>query len=242
MLSPVVFDTESEQMLVHLDLVSHSQLLATSHRLCGITGECTELSGPVNVNLQFGEREESFAVYMADTEDPCILGIDYLASHKSELDFRAMQMTIGRNKVPLRAVNRDGLTVMVRSTTVTSLKSSMLFLCQNKGLTRARLGLVEQGNRCTIKIGVTVGRTLVDPVLGEVSAVVANFFLRPRKVKKGPVIGLLQEVYQNLQSCACRRSLMKFEGELPGHLQDFFYTELHLSERVLAGTVKGDAS
>lgn len=44
----------------------------------------------MDVKLQLGEREESFAVYVADIEDPCILGMDYITSHKCELDFRAL--------------------------------------------------------------------------------------------------------------------------------------------------------
>ena len=65
-------------------------------------------------------------MYVADIEDPSILVMDYLASHKCELDSHAMQLTIGRNKVPLKAVDRKGPPVIVRSTTVIPPKSSKL--------------------------------------------------------------------------------------------------------------------
>ncbi len=161
-------------------------------------------------------------MYVEDIEDPCILEMDHLASGKGELEFRAMQLTIGRNKVPLRDVDREGLPVMVKSTTVIPPKSSMLLSCQVKCLILARLGVAEQDNRCVIENGVTVGRTPVDPVSGEVPFVVVNFFTRPRKVKEGAIIGLFQEVDQKPRSCACRRSLTKPRGELPDHLQDLF--------------------
>lgn len=34
----------------------------------------------MEVKLQLKERDESFAVYMTDIEDPCIFGMDYVAS------------------------------------------------------------------------------------------------------------------------------------------------------------------
>jgi len=43
-------------------------------------------------------------VYVADMEDTCILGMDYLVSHRCVLDFCAMQLTAGDRSVPLRNV------------------------------------------------------------------------------------------------------------------------------------------
>jgi len=100
----VVVDTGSERTMVRANIVSHRQLPETSHRLSGVTGHCTELRGPVDVKFQLGGKEESLAVYVADMEDTCILGLDYLVSRRCVLDFCAMQLTTGDRSVPLRTV------------------------------------------------------------------------------------------------------------------------------------------
>ncbi len=73
-----------------------------------------------------------------------------------------------------------------------------------------------------IENGITVERTLADPVSSKVPVVVANFSPRLRKVKELTILGLFQKVDQKLRSCPCRRSLMKSRGELPDHMQDLF--------------------
>ncbi|KAG7172806.1 hypothetical protein Hamer_G007053, partial [Homarus americanus] len=49
-----------------------------SQQLCGITGQCAVIKGPVDISLKLGEEEETLQVYVADIADPCILGLDYL--------------------------------------------------------------------------------------------------------------------------------------------------------------------
>ncbi|KAG7157489.1 hypothetical protein Hamer_G005932 [Homarus americanus] len=44
---PLVIDTASERTFVRLDVVCHRQLPETSQQLCGITGQCAELKGPI---------------------------------------------------------------------------------------------------------------------------------------------------------------------------------------------------
>lgn len=61
---PVVNDTGSERTLMRPDVVIHRQVPTMSHRLCGVTGDCTEHRNPLDVKLQLVGREESFVVYM----------------------------------------------------------------------------------------------------------------------------------------------------------------------------------
>ena len=83
----MIVDTGSEKTLVRPDVLSHRRLPETSRRVSGVTGHSVELRGPVDVTLQLGDKEESLTVYVADIEDPCILGMDYLVSCRCELDF-----------------------------------------------------------------------------------------------------------------------------------------------------------
>lgn len=112
--------------------------------------------------------------------------MNYLTSRKCKLNFRATQMMMGGNKVPLSAVDREGLPVMVRSTTIIPPKSSMLLLCRIKGFSFSRLGVVEHDSRCTIENGVTIGKTLTDHVSRKMFVVVVISPLSRGRIRKGP--------------------------------------------------------
>lgn len=51
---PTVVHSGSKRMLVWPSVASHRQILATLHCLCGVTNDCTELKGPVDVKLCYG--------------------------------------------------------------------------------------------------------------------------------------------------------------------------------------------
>ena len=111
---------------------------------------------------------------------------------------------------------------MVKRTTVVLTRSEMLLPCDIKGTFHANLGLVEHVGQRSMEDGLTVCRTLIDPEGEEVPVVVANFFLRLKKVRQRTVVGLWQEFDQEPQSCVCRRSLMKPQEELADYLRDLF--------------------
>lgn len=101
-----------------------------------------------------------------DIENHCILVMDYLSSLKCELEFRAIQITMGKNKVSLRAMDRESLSVMASSPNVIPPKLSMLLPCQTESLVRSWLGVGEHCSRCIIENGVKLGRTLINSVSG----------------------------------------------------------------------------
>lgn len=67
-------------------------------------------------------------MYVADMDDPCILGMDYFVSNRCELDFRSMQQTSRRRRVPLKTVDRDDTQVKARRTTITFPRSGSAIL------------------------------------------------------------------------------------------------------------------
>ncbi|XP_050710864.1 uncharacterized protein LOC126995392 isoform X2 [Eriocheir sinensis] len=219
---PVVVDTGSERTLVRPDVVSHRRLPKTSHRLCGVTGHYAELRGPVDVKFELGGKEEFLSVYVADMDDSCILGMDYLVSYRCELDFRAKQLTVGGRRVPLMTVNKEDLPVTIKRTTIIPPRSEMLLPCQITGASPASLCVVESGSRCPVENGVIVGSTLVDPAAAEVPVVVANVSFSPKKIEQGTMVGLCQEIDQEPRTCVCRRTLTKPQEELPDYLRDLF--------------------
>ena len=56
--------------------------------LCGVTGECTTMRVSVSVNMSVGDVMECLPVFIADLEDPCLLGLDYLTRVGACVDLR----------------------------------------------------------------------------------------------------------------------------------------------------------
>ena len=74
----LVVDTGSERTFVRKDLVNARAVPEAEQLLCGVTGECVAMQGPVEVNISMGGVTERMPVFLAALEDPCLLGIDFL--------------------------------------------------------------------------------------------------------------------------------------------------------------------
>ncbi|ROT65393.1 hypothetical protein C7M84_016626 [Penaeus vannamei] len=70
-------------------------------QLCGVTGHCTPLRGPVEARLGVGGSEEVLPVYVAEMEDPCLLGIDYLMQVGACIDLKKRKLRIREKEVLL---------------------------------------------------------------------------------------------------------------------------------------------
>ena len=69
-------DTGAERTFVRPDVLTVVAPLSTQ-QLCGVTGHCTPLQGPVEATIGVGSQEVKLPVYVADIEDSCLLGLDY---------------------------------------------------------------------------------------------------------------------------------------------------------------------
>ncbi|KAK4309250.1 hypothetical protein Pmani_007956 [Petrolisthes manimaculis] len=79
-------------------MVVAQTLPVTQQQLCGVTGHCMPLKGPVEVCVRVGSVEEKLPVYVADMEEPCLLGLDYLTQSEACVD-------LGRRLLKVRGVN-----------------------------------------------------------------------------------------------------------------------------------------
>ncbi|MPD01693.1 hypothetical protein E2C01_097233 [Portunus trituberculatus] len=76
-------------------------------QLCGVTGDYMSLQGPVNARVRVGGVEEDMSVFVADLDEECLLGYDYLTRMDAFVDFRQKRMTVRGHDVPfLREVRR----------------------------------------------------------------------------------------------------------------------------------------
>ncbi|MPC32072.1 hypothetical protein E2C01_025375 [Portunus trituberculatus] len=101
-------DSGAERTFVQGGVLATEQLPVTQQQLCGITGHCTQLRGPVYARIEVGGMEERFPIYVADIGEN-LLGLDYLQRSRAVLDFRDMTMVVGGNVVPLQESGGDAV-------------------------------------------------------------------------------------------------------------------------------------
>ena len=71
-------DSGAEKTLVQPALLDAEWLPDAPQRLCGVTGHCMPLKGPVKARVGVGGAEMELPVYAADVDEECLLGFDYL--------------------------------------------------------------------------------------------------------------------------------------------------------------------
>ncbi|MPC49769.1 hypothetical protein E2C01_043583 [Portunus trituberculatus] len=89
-------------------MLATGQPPVAQQQLCGITGPCTQLRGPVYARIEVGSTEERLLVYVADVGEN-LLGLDYLQRSRAMLDFGKMTMAVGGNVVPLQESGGDAV-------------------------------------------------------------------------------------------------------------------------------------
>jgi len=97
----MIVDTGAEKTIMRPDVLNARDYHEEPRQLCGVTGHCTPLRGPVEARLGVGGSEEVLPVYVAEMEDPCLLGIDYLMQVGACIDLKKRKLRIREKEVPL---------------------------------------------------------------------------------------------------------------------------------------------
>ena len=98
---PLVVDTGAAKTFVREEVVAAQNIPVSDRQLCGVTGHCTTLRGPVVSTITVGGVEEKLPVFVADMEEPCLLGLDFLVQNAACVDLGRMQMQVQGETVPL---------------------------------------------------------------------------------------------------------------------------------------------
>ncbi|MPC61083.1 hypothetical protein E2C01_055146 [Portunus trituberculatus] len=98
---PLVVDTGAARTFVREDVLASKDFPVSDWQLCGVTGHCMKLRGPVMSTITVGGVEEKLPVFVADMEEPCLLGLDFLVQSEACVDLGRMQMQVRGQWVPL---------------------------------------------------------------------------------------------------------------------------------------------
>ncbi|MPC51327.1 hypothetical protein E2C01_045171 [Portunus trituberculatus] len=142
--------------------------------LCGITGHCTQLKGPVLATVAVAGEDRTLPIYVVNIEEN-LLGLDYIQESKAVLNFGDMTMEIRDRKELLLEENSEA--------------SLCCCLCKKMG----REGLLSAPPQALLD-GIVIGRTLVVPGMEEACVLVANPFTELCQLLEGVLMGICEEV------------------------------------------------
>ncbi|XP_047481643.1 DNA damage-inducible protein 1-like [Penaeus chinensis] len=94
-------DTGAEKTLVRPNMLATKRLPDAPQRLCGVTGHCVQLKGPVEARIGVGSTVQRLPVYVADMDEHCLLGLDYLTQSKTCVDLGRKLVRVHGEDVPL---------------------------------------------------------------------------------------------------------------------------------------------
>ncbi|MPC46509.1 hypothetical protein E2C01_040229 [Portunus trituberculatus] len=97
----LLVDTWVEQTFARSDYVVAMGLQIAEKQLHGVTGHCLLLKGPVQASINIGNTEEKLPVFVANIEEACLLGMDYLTQCEASLDLRKQTQRVQGEEVPL---------------------------------------------------------------------------------------------------------------------------------------------
>ncbi|MPC63623.1 hypothetical protein E2C01_057723 [Portunus trituberculatus] len=90
---PKVVDAGAAKTVVGEEVVAVQDLPVADRQLCGVTGHCTTVRGPVMSTITVGGVEKLLA-FVADMEEPCLVGLDSLVQSAACVDSGRMQMQV----------------------------------------------------------------------------------------------------------------------------------------------------
>ncbi|MPC17080.1 hypothetical protein E2C01_009925 [Portunus trituberculatus] len=97
---PEVVDTGAAKTVVGEEVVA-VQDPVSDRQLCGMIGHCTTPRGPVMSTITVGGVEEKLPVFVADMEEPCLVGLDSLVQSAACVDSGRMEMQVREEMLPL---------------------------------------------------------------------------------------------------------------------------------------------
>ncbi len=200
-----------------------------------VTGETAPLRGRCTLQLGLGTQEMAQEMWIADIQDACILGLDFLQPYGCQVNLKDGALILREEEIPLKkpssskaravcckAVLMEGVTLPPLSETVVPVEVE----CPH---TSSRWGILEPLEQRTAGYpsdGLLVARALVDLHQEHIPLRLMNLSTEPRKIRRGTRMAQCESVCCVLpapvENCAGSVGATKKTEELPHHLRDLY--------------------
>ena len=230
----LTIDTGSTITIIRPDILSREKrehLQPVSGWLRTVTGEKVPFRGKSELTLQIGSTTATQQIWVADIQDGCILGMDFLRPHGCLVNLEEDLLRISGEEVPLQRLSpadriQTCFRVILEETVDLPPHAELIVPVKAEGLPYSdeRWGILEPSvEKPYASDGLMIGRTLVNLREPLVPVCVMNLSDNPRRIKKGSMIavgGFVQSVL-GTQSCH-NEEIREDSSKIPEHLQDLY--------------------
>ncbi|XP_050689056.1 uncharacterized protein LOC126981672 isoform X2 [Eriocheir sinensis] len=216
----------AERTLGRPDMLAATRLQDAPQRLCGVTGHCVQSESPVEARIGVGSAVERRPMDVADRDEPCVLGLDYLPQGEACADL-GRELERLRGQAPL--LPKVGCAEVVAAERLhLAPGTEARVLCCRSDVMPAE-GTVESTEGLQLPGGVAAARSLEGAGEESVTVLVANSSDEARKVPAGAKLGTCVEVEQ-LEEPSGSAELAAVRP-LPDFLEDSMHrSAAHLTE------------
>ena len=101
----ITIDTGSNISIVRPDMIpeqKQSEIQPVNQCIRTVTGEKAPIRGKGKLHLRIGSTEILHPTWIADIQDECILGLDFLEPHECLVNLKNGTLQIGEEEIPLQ--------------------------------------------------------------------------------------------------------------------------------------------
>ena len=226
-------DTGSNISIVRPDIlkdVDRSLLQPVHSYIQTVMGEQAPIHGKAQFQLGIGPLVFPQELWVADIQDQCILGLDFLYPNGCQVNLRDQLLTIGEHQIPLKrpSIITDQVckAVLVQKVCLPPLAETIVPV-RIEGPQLCTVGLLEQSTDPTHFDGLLVARTLVDTTRENISLRMLNLSHQQHTIRKGTQLASCNTVNFIVGTLAAKQISGQVQRtttleELPPHLKDLF--------------------
>ncbi|XP_050714254.1 uncharacterized protein LOC126997298 isoform X2 [Eriocheir sinensis] len=205
----------AERTLGRPDMPAATRLQDAPQRLCGVTGHCVQSEGPVEARIGVGSAVERRPMDVADRDEPCVLGLDYLPQGEACADL-GRELERLRGQAPLLPKVGCAEVVAAERLHLAPGTEARVLCCRSDAMPAE--GTVESTEGLQLPDGVAAGRSLEGAGEESVTVLVANSSDEAREVPAGAKLGTCEEVEQQEEASGSAESAAV--RPLPDFLED----------------------
>ncbi|GFT55463.1 transposon Ty3-I Gag-Pol polyprotein [Nephila pilipes] len=154
------------------------------------TGEEANVQGKLDASIECGARQFQHKVYIADFNDSCILGLDFLREFNFMVDLERNEIQTGGEEIPSFSANIEFpklCSVFAKEKTVIPARSECLIRGVTKASEHFKYAVTNSPSQISEK-GVLIAATLVDLKKETILVRILNMDNKPKTMDKGAII------------------------------------------------------
>ncbi|KAK6181451.1 hypothetical protein SNE40_009297 [Patella caerulea] len=205
--------------------------------------------GQVMLNLKLGGYEFEHAFLLADIENDCILGVDFLSKYGCDVLLSKQKMVVRGQSITCFSCIADGdmnsscKVVIQDKCTIPPSSEVIVKGCLTGTIPIQAVGVIEPRENFISKYGLMVAKVLVDPFRGSVPVRIMNLSDKPCTLYSHTVVGNFDEVNDSILQESIRRLDVLSEQDtgdaLPVYLEELFKRSCVNLDQAHTGALKG---